>query len=141
MIAPVRLEPTPYQPGARADSSTLTVIPADSEIRPLHDRLVLEPLDVVHSRHVIVLDRNRPVRGKVLAVGPGIFPKVYDHPEKHKRTKMHDSTVFRPTQVQVGDIVELGGSEIGGYAFDGFYWGDRYCIWATERDVAGVVTE
>lgn len=141
MIAPVRLEPTPYQPGARSDASTLTHVEADVKLRPLHDRLIIEPLDVVHSRRIFVVEHNRPVRGRVLAAGPGVYPKHYDHAEKHKRSKMRESQVFRPTTVRPGDLVELGGSEIGGYAFEGFFWGDKYCIWATERDVCGIVEE
>ena len=125
--------------GARFGGETLTMIAADEKIRPLRDSIVLQPEDVVYSKYLIVEHKTKPLKGKVLAVGPGHYPIRYDHAEKHKRTKSWSSKVFQPTQVKVGDRVELGGAEIEGYAFEGFYWGDRYCIWCTERDVAGIL--
>lgn len=125
--------------GARFGGETLTQIGADEKIRPLRDNLVVEPEDVVYSRYIVVNVRTKPLRGIVKAVGPGIYPKCYDHPEKHKRTKMWDSKVFRPIQVKVGDRVELGGGEIEGYAFEQFWWGDTLHLWCSERDVAGIV--
>lgn len=98
----------------------------------------MEAEDLVHSRYIHVDTRERPVKGTVLAVGPGCYPKRYDHPEKHKRTKMWDSTRFRPTEVKVGDKVELGGAAHGGYAFEQVYWGDKLCILCREEDVAVV---
>lgn len=123
----------------RSVADTLTFIPGDEKIRPLRDQIVVEPIDVVYSRYILVDRRERPLRGKVLAVGPGCYPKRYDHPEKHKRTKMWDSRRFRPCDVKVGDIVELGGSEIGGYAFEQYQWGDKRVLLCREADVAGVV--
>ena len=125
--------------GARLIPETLTFIGADQGIRPLRDTIVLEPLDVVYSRYIFIDRRTKPLRGRVLAVGPGTYPKKYDHPEKHKRTKTWDSKAFRPTEVKPGDEVELGGGEIDGYAFEQFWWGDKLCLWCTERDVAGIV--
>lgn len=125
--------------GARFGGETLTSISADEKIRPLRDMLVIEPEDVVYSRYIFVGQNTKPLRGIVRAAGPGIYPHCYDHPEKHKRTKMWESKVFRPTQVKVGDHVELGGAELEGYAFEQFWWGDKLCLWCSERDVAGVV--
>ena len=125
--------------GMRFGGETLNMIPAEAKLRPLRDQIVLEPEDVVYSRYLIVDHKTKPLKGKVLAIGPGHYPKRYDHAEKHKRTKTWESKVFRPTEVKVGDRVELGGAEIEGYAFEGFFWGDRYCIWCTERDVAGIL--
>jgi hypothetical protein len=121
-------------------AETHTCLPASAKLRPLRDQLIVEPLSVVHSRHLVVLDDAKPLRGIVKAVGPGCYPKKYDHPEKHRRTKTWDSTRFLPTQVKVGDVVELGGREIGGYAFEGFFWGDVYHINCRELDVAGVLS-
>ncbi len=70
--------------------------------------------------------------------GPGCYPKKYDHRDKHKRTKTWDSTRLRPTEVKVGDTVELGGLNIGGYAFDSFYHGDKLMLIAREEDVCGI---
>lgn len=115
---------------------SITTVPADAEIRPLRDQIIVEPLGVVRSRVIIVFDRSKPLRGIVKAVGPGIYPRKYDRSEKHLRTKTWDSKVFRPTEVKIGDVVELGGSEIGGYAFQTFFWGDKLHLWAREEDIA-----
>ena len=127
--------------GARMGGETITRIPGEYQIRPLRDNIVLEPYAVRYSATLEVAHQTKPLRGKVLAIGPGHYPKRYDHPDKHKRTKTWDSKTFLPTQVQVGDEVELGGEEIEGYAFEGFWWGDKYCIWVTERDIAGIHTQ
>ncbi len=139
MTAPVRLSPTPYQSGARSGGDTLTFIPSDVRIRPLRDQIVVEAEDLIHSRTIHVDTRERPVKGTVLAVGPGCYPKVYDHTEKHKRTKFHYSETFRPCDVKVGDKVELGGLGQGGYAFEQIYWGDKLCVLCREEDVCAVV--
>jgi hypothetical protein len=53
---------------------------------------------------------------------------------------MWSSNTFIPTEVKVGDVVELGGAEQEGYAFDAFMWGDQLHIYgASERDVCGIV--
>jgi co-chaperonin GroES (HSP10) len=132
----VKLAPTPWQPGSRSGGETLTFIPADAKLRPLRDQIIVEAEELIHSRILYVDTRTRPVKGTVLAVGPGCYPKKYDHAEKHKRSKMWDSTRFRPTDVKVGDKVELGGAEQGGYAFDQFYWGEKLCVIVREEDVA-----
>lgn len=131
----VRLAPTPFQPGARAGGETLTSIPADAVIRPLRDWLVVEAEAHVASRLIYVPEFGRPLKGTVLAVGPGCYPKRYDHAEKHKRSKSWDSRRFRPTEVKVGDRVELGGAESGGYAFEQLWWGERLCLLCREEDV------
>ncbi len=120
-----------------------TAIPADAKLRPLRDQLIIEPLHVVLSKVIVTAENAKPMRGIVKAAGPGCYPKVYDHPDKHRRTKMWDSDVFRPTQVKVGDVVELGGydrdSGMRGYAFQTFYWGDVLHLHCREEDVSLVV--
>lgn len=127
--------------GVRFGGETITQIEASADLKPLRDTLILEPLDVVYSHIIYVRNLHKPLRGKVLRVGPGHYPKRYDHPEKHKRKKMWDSRHFVPTEVKEGDIVELGGAEIEGYSFETFRWGNKHCIWCTERDVAGIVDQ
>jgi co-chaperonin GroES (HSP10) len=124
--------------GARFAGETLEHVPGNEKIRPLRDQIIVAPLEVVYSRYIYVGQNHKPLRGKVLAVGPGCYPKVYDHPEKHKRTKMWESKAFRPTEVRAGDTVELGGSEIEGYAFEQFWWGDELCLICREADVCFV---
>lgn len=117
---------------------SLTRVPAAKQIRCRHDHIVVEPLAVEHSSILEVVEDIRPVRGVVKAVGPGHYPKRYNHPDKHVRSKMWRSPTFQPTEVKVGDVVELGGADLGGYNFQTFLWGERLHLICTERDVSGV---
>lgn len=125
--------------GTRITHTPGTQVPADKAIRPLRDQIVVEPLKTVLSRDLIVIEHTLPLRGIVKAVGPGCYPKRYDHPEKHKRSKMWDSETFEPTTVKVGDVVELGGYDYQGYSFPSIYWGDKLHLICREQDVSGVV--
>jgi co-chaperonin GroES (HSP10) len=127
------------QPGAELSHKSQTSVAADQGLRCLKDNIIVEPLEAVYSAIIAVIHETKPLRGIVRAVGPGRFPKRYDHADKHKRTKMWESPVFQPTVVQVGDIVELGGAEHGGYSFQTFYWGDKLMILCREADVCGVL--
>ena len=118
---------------------SVTRIPADYAIRCRRDYLIVEPLKVDHRVSFEVIEHTKPLRGIVKAVGPGCYPKRYDHPDKHRRTKTWDSKTFLPTQVKVGDVVELGGYEYDGYAFQTFLWGDVLHLICRELDVSGVV--
>lgn len=124
--------------GVRIGNETITGIPASMNVRPLRDQIVIEPLYWQPSKIIAVAYQGKPLRGIVLAVGPGCYPKQYNGP-KGKRTKSWDSKHFQPTEVKVGDIVELGGLEIGGYLHPTFRWGDKECVMIREPDVAMVV--
>lgn len=115
-----------------------TTIPEGQKIRMLRDYMIVEPLDTIFSAIIEVIHEYKPMRGLVKAIGPGHYPKVYNHPDKSKRTKMWDSKIFQPTEVKIGDIVELGGLQYGGYSFQTFYWGPKLHIICREADVAGV---
>lgn len=130
-----------FDSGAELSHKDSTTVPADQPLRPLRDTIIVEPLDAVMSSVIHVIHETKPLRGIVKAVGPGCYPRRYDHPEKHRRTKMWSSKVFRPTQVKIGDVVELGGAEHGGYAFQTFYWGDKLHLFAREEDVCAIVTK
>ena len=124
---------------AELSHQSRTYVEPELKIRPLRDQIIVEPLDVWHSDTLIVIEPTKPVRGIVKAVGPGHYPKKYDHPDKGKRTKMWDSKVFQPTEVKVGDIVNLGSPQGSrGYAFQTFMWGDKLHLVAREADVAVV---
>jgi co-chaperonin GroES (HSP10) len=125
-------------PGARATNRTLTMVPHNAEVKPLRDRIVIEPLDWKPSQYLEVVYTGETLRGRVKAIGPGRHPIKYDGP-KGKRTKAWEAKQFIPTEVKVGDIVELGGLEIRGYLFTSFLWGDKEHIICQEADVAGVV--
>ena len=128
--------------GGELSASSLTYIAPDAQIRPLHDHIVVEPLGIEHSKILLVVDNIKPVRGIVKAVGPGHYPLRYDN-EKGRRTKMWRSSTFQPTQVKVGDIVELGAvnidGHISGYSFQQIMYGTKMHIICREADVAGIV--
>jgi hypothetical protein len=135
--------------GVRLAGETLNFVPADQDIRPLRHNVLLEPMDLVYSRYILVKRDTKPLRGRVLRVGPGHYPTVYlDHerhrlPDWNRKARRYSAagTVFVPTVVKEGDVVELGGSEIEGYAFEVFSWGDRTVLWCTENDICGIVDE
>ena len=122
--------------GTRIGNELLSFVGKHERISPLRDHIVVEPLP---AEPTIILDTIwKPIRGKVLAVGKGHFPKRYDGP-KGKRTKSWDSKAFLPCDVKVGDIVELGGRELGGYLHCTIRWGKREVIVCREADVALIV--
>jgi co-chaperonin GroES (HSP10) len=125
--------------GVRIGNETNTFVAAEAHIRPLRDQIIVEPLDWKPSKIILIAgDKRKPLRGIVRAVGPGIYPKQYDGP-KGRRTKSWDSKHFRPCDVKVGDTVELGGLEIGGYLFQTFMWGHTEMVICREADVAVIV--
>ncbi len=124
--------------------STTDYVSLGKMIRCLHDNIIVEPLETDHSEVIDVIENTKPLRGIVRAVGPGHFPMKYDHPEKHKRTRMWRSEKFQPTQVKVGDIVELGslredGGNFIGYSFPQIMWGNKLHLMCREADVCVIV--
>ena len=135
----MNIENEPGGRSARITHESNTAIPAEAKLRPLRDQIIIEPLAVVLSKIIVTVEKTKPLRGIVKAAGPGCYPKCYDHPDKHKRTRMWDSEVFRPTQVKVGDVVELGGYEFRGYAFQTFMWGKVRHLICREEDVSCII--
>jgi co-chaperonin GroES (HSP10) len=126
--------------GKRIGQECWDSVPESAKVRPLRDAIVIEPLEWKPSQVVAVAYFGKPLRGLVKAVGPGTYPKRYNGP-KGKRTKVWDSRAFLPTEVKVGDIVELGGLELGGYLFQTFRWGEKEHVICREADVTGIVDE
>jgi len=124
---------------ANLSHDSATIVEAHEQIRCRRDYIIVEPMVADLSRVLTVIERTKPVRGIVKAVGPGHYPKRYDHPDKHVRTKTWDAKSFQPTECKVGDIVELGGIEFGGYSFQTFLWGDKVHLVCREADVSGIV--
>lgn len=127
-----------YSRGSELSHKTTTFIPAEAKLRPLRDVIIVEPLDGTLSAIIHVIHECKPLKGIVRAVGPGHYPRKYDHRDKHKRTKTWLSNRLLPTDVKVGDTVELGGLDIGGYSFDSFYHGNKLMLMCREADVVGV---
>jgi hypothetical protein len=140
-----RFIPSKTGRGVAMVDENITFIPADCILKPLRDQIIIAPMDVLHSRILVIPPHeSRLVRGTVVAHGPGVYPTVYadkwgdrlpDHARKRRAMSMA-GTVFRPISVKVGDIVHLDGRISGVKSFDAFYWGDRYCIHAREEDIA-----
>jgi len=84
-------------------------------LRLIGDRILVRPLKWEPSKILEVVRYGRPLRGEVVAVGPGAHPKKYKDGPKGKRSLMDYSRHFRPNDVKVGEIVEFGGLNI----FDG----------------------
>lgn len=113
-----------------------------NQFRPLGDRILLRPLAWKPSEILEVVRYGRTLRGEVMAIGPGHNPLKYK--TRGDKTKTMDySAHFRPVDVKVGDVVELGGLNAfdgAGYQFPEVIVGTETMIVCTERDVAGVVT-
>ena len=118
--------------GVVQDRKSLDII--EGSLRPLRDGIVVKPIPVKLSI-ILNAERKGSFRGEVLAVGPGEYPNIYSK----DRSKVRRSKHFTPTEIKVGDIVELGGQEHAtGYAFPRLMLNGEEVILATEKDVAGV---
>lgn len=109
-------------------------------IRPLRDRIVVKPMDWTPSTLIQIAGNERkPLRGIVMAVGPGYRQKKWKFNAKGERTHMSETGRVIPTDVKPGDLVELGGLEIGGYDFPQIMINNELHIIAQEQDVAGII--
>jgi len=136
-------------PGVRIGNETNSIVAEYEKIRCLRDQIVVEPLDWRPSKIIIVAGyQGKPLRGIVRVAGPGCYRIQYQDSvtgewgfsvPKGRRKAMRPSKVFRPCDVKVGDTVEFGGLEHGGYLFTTFLWGTKEMVICREEDVAGVV--
>lgn len=123
-------------------SRTIHLATDVSQVRMIGDRILLRPLAWEPSKLIHVERRGRPLRGEVMAIGPGHNPLKYK--TRGDKTKTMDySKHFRRVDVKVGDIVEIGGLNVfdgAGYQFPEVLVGTETMIICSERDVAGVHT-
>lgn len=118
------------------------ILPTNAKLRLLGDRVLIRPLEWDASTIIIAIRHGRPVRGEVVAVGPGCHPKKYKAGPKGPRSLMDYSNRFQPTELRPGDIVELGGLNVfdgQGYQFPEVIIGTERHLIITEKDVAGVI--
>lgn len=119
------------------------ILPEGAKLRMMGDRILLKPLPVEHSQTFEVVTHTRPMRGVVVAVGPGMHPyKHRPHPYDRNKKTIVRSNHFLPTQVKVGDVVELGGLNVfdgKGYQFPQVVIGTETHVIVTERDIAAIV--
>lgn len=116
-------------------SESIEYLPEGTKLKPMRDRILLKPLPWDASKTLIAIRHGRPVRGVVVAVGPGEHVKKY----RENRSKYVLSNHFTPTDLQPGEIVELGGLNVfdgQGYAFPQFMIGTELHIMCQEKDVA-----
>jgi hypothetical protein len=107
-------------------------------LRMMGDRILLKPLEWDASKTIIAIRHGRAVRGEVIAVGPGHHPIKYKPNAQGKRGLMDYAKRFRRTEVQPGDIVELGGLnqfDGQGYQFPEVILNGVKHLVCSERDV------
>jgi co-chaperonin GroES (HSP10) len=122
----------------RVERRTPDCIAPGERLRPLRDQIVVKVLPLKLSETIEAEWKGKPVRGTVIACGPGRFPNIYKTGKRDGRDyrTVRESTQFRKTEVKVGDIVELGGQEIGGYLFTRIDINGEECVLCSEQDVA-----
>jgi len=109
--------------------------------RMLHDRMLIRPLPWKPSEVLDVVRYGRPVRGEIVAIGPGEYPKKYKRDANGQKKSFEYSRHFRATELKLGQIVEIGGINIfngDGYKFDEVIVGNETLLMCCEKDVAVV---
>jgi hypothetical protein len=94
-----------------------------------------------HLSQTIHADWNgEAVRGEVIAAGPGTHPLIHERGTRDGKPYHHtrESSAFRPCDVKVGDLVHLGGMELGGYLWPHLHVNGIDCILVSEQDVCGI---
>jgi hypothetical protein len=119
------------------DRSTNFILPTQI-LKPLRDQLILEVLPLPLSDTIIAHFQGDSVRGRVIAAGPGTFPNRHYRGKRDGKEwrAIKPSAIFRKTEVKIGDIVQLGGMELGGYLWPHIMVDGKDCVIATEKDVA-----
>ncbi len=118
---------------------TIPVLPCIPRL--LGDRMLIRPLPWKPSETLDVVRFGRPVRGEVVAIGPGEHPKKYKRNAAGEKCGYVLSKHFRPTELKPGDVVEVGGINIfdgEGYKFEEYIVGNETLLMCSEKDVAVV---
>lgn len=113
------------------------ILPAGTQLRLLRDRLLVRPLEWSPSVIIATIRHGRPLRGVVIAVGPGrLYRKYRNKPAALRRNglvqeqrEFVETGTYIPVQVKSGDVIELGGLNI----FDGQGYNFPQVIIGTER--------
>ena len=129
--------------GIRLRDQSLNFV--EGQVRPKEDWLLIKSLPP-HLSQTISADWNgEPVRGQVVEAGPGKYPNLHKRYWKAGKDgrpieirEIKKSKIFRPTEVKPGDIVHLGGMELGGYLWKHVLIDNVDHIWAMEADVCGI---
>lgn len=122
----------------RLSDTSLNFIHPGRRIRPLRDQLIVKPVPLTLSKKIAAQWRGEPVKGIVIAAGPGCYPNIHERGMRDGKPyrSVRQSKVFRPTEVKVGDVVHLGGMELGGYLWPKLWAEGGWCVICREADVA-----
>lgn len=131
------------QDGIRPRDKSLNFV--SGKIKPTEDWLIVKPLPPRLSQTIAAHWNGEVTRGEVIAVGPGKYRNLHERgfkPGKEGKAeqyrKVRKSKVFVPTEVKVGEIVNLGGMDIGGYLWKHIQVDGQDCVWCMEADVCFV---
>jgi hypothetical protein len=131
---------TTIQSGRRLNDRSLNFV--SGRISPREDWLIIKPLPPHLSQTLHAEWNGEAVRGEVVAAGPGKYPNVHKRgfrPGKDGKPvefrEVRKSRCFVPTQVKVGDIVQLGGMDVGGYLWKHIIVDGVDMVWCMEADV------
>jgi hypothetical protein len=126
--------------GVRVHDKSLNFVTGN--IFPTEDWLIIEPLPPRLSQTIEANWNGEVVRGKVIAAGPGKYPNLHTRgfkPGKDGKSEqfrtVKKSKVFVPTEVKPGEIVNVGGMDIGGYLWKHVMVDGKDCVWVMEADV------
>lgn len=124
--------------GVRLTDKTVNFIPPGRKIRPLRDQLIIKPLPLALGEQLHADWSGEVVCGRVVAAGPGCYPNLHARGFKDGKPyhTVRESRQFRPTEVKIGDLVHLGGLELGGYLFPKVWFDGDWCVICREQDVA-----
>jgi co-chaperonin GroES (HSP10) len=125
-------------PGIRQHDKSLNFV--SGQIKPMREKIIVRPLPPALSQTIAADWNGEAVRGEVIAVGPGTHPNIHEKGTKDGKPwrRVRQLKAFRPCDVQVGDIVQLGGMEIGGYLWPHIMINGEDMIICSEQDVAGI---
>ena len=128
--------------GKRLSDKSLNFVAAGERVRPLRSQILIKPLPQMLGDKVNAEWQGETVTGTVIAVGPGRRPNIHKRGMRDGKPfrNVRESEYFRATEVKVGDVVHLGGMEIGGYLFPHVFVEDEnaWCVLCDEQDVAVV---
>ncbi len=112
------------------------------KLRPLRDNILIRPLKWEPSKLLEVVRHGRPLRGEVVAVGPGTHERKYKRDHAGQKVSYKLAKHFRRMEVKVGDTVEIGGLNAFdglGYCFTELNVNGETLLMCQEADVCGIV--
>lgn len=129
--------------GVRLADKAVNFVGQGEALRPLRDQIIVKPLPLPLGRRIQADWAGEPVRGRVIAAGPGCYPNIHARGTKDGKPwrTVRQSRAFRPTEVKIGDVVSLGGMEIGGYLWPKVWADGDWCVICREQDVAVIECE